>query len=418
MKQELQSAFALSNNEKAAAIAKYSDTLDEAIKLFKDNCQLLVGVDWNKYVEVLFIMLNIPLYIPYLPQLDLQVPNYKSFTQDVKLKFVLTFELYCQVYFIEKDAFAILIELINRHLGLPKPGKYLFDTELMIDIMIYGKWWKYGPLKAIVNDHIKHIKVPSLYLKEPLYIKSPIAAIKPINLEAIQHIQAIFPDLKSEHISQYLEYFNHDIEQVVVAAMDNNLPSLALLPIHANPTLLQRNETADILQRQQSDVDLDIKQLTLDLNNQQEIEAQELEDDTYADGLFETRVIGEEEDVAKPALNNQEKTEQVLVECFMQYGESLFVRENRKNPLRLEVLHKLQWSHEQLEGWYIMIKKRPQLLDLLQEKYIMQRKNIKTRQGTEVVDDVVEQPPSNRDPTSQRARGRGRGRGKRKFRGF
>ncbi len=343
MKPNLDQILTFPNNEKAMAIAHYSESLEEAIELFEANCSFPLGVNWNNYLDVLYIILHIPKHQQYLPQLELDVDKYEDMEKSVKLKYIITFELYCQIVFLSNENIDGLIELINRHLSLPKKGKFLYNTPLMIDLMVYGRWHHIEKLQTSVNYHLKMIEIPSLYKIAPIAVK-PV--LLPVNTEQIDHVKSIFPDLSIDHITFYLEYFKNNMEELVNAGVEGNFPEFS---IH-----LKSTETKEILERKNIDYDETLKKSVMSNYATQLQEEQELYDLLNSDSTNSTSI---------------DPKEAALIQYYNRYGESLFLKANRKNTNRGELLILINYSHEQLEGWYAMVSRNPQFLDALVTKY-------------------------------------------------
>lgn len=275
---------------------------------------------------------------------------------------------------------------------------------------------------VILSDAYKELN-PGLETRLP-FLASITLSVPPDDSK-VQLLVEMFPELTPEKAGTILAMNEGDTEKVTHILLENPLvidtipekkkiqKKTDLQPAKLSDSVkkqanerfsLRAHETVDNISRR--NVTGDIKEQTLTAALQLLYESDEDErDDTYDDheqtsglafleynrkpkGKAQARVAvlndnSEGEDDAENEENeNFEANEELKMELnlfgyFKSEGESAFDKRSRNLKARNEMKKATQWTDEQIEGWYRMLRKSPKRFRLLEEQYVFHFSNKK-----------------------------------------
>lgn len=305
-------------------------------------------------------------------------------------------------------------------------------------------------IDARFQEKLPHIKTKIPFLdiqEEPKAAPHLSGLLMPsVNVEQIDTIKELFPDLTSNQITKLLQRYDNNTEVII-----NNLFENPSVISSLEDGLLQddeiQNTTENLMEEHKpkenllpaitpkdkiekknmlfptNDVPDAVRNKTLSRALSLLYDATEDErDDTYDDAEVKQasadRVSVDTSDTAKvstitPGTSKYDKIEGYLWE-LLKRDKNLFSRQQRGSKQRKEMKKETNWSDEQIEGWSRMIEKSPKRAQLLEEKYIFKgnvRQGKKTftkaredKEGFDhhVVDSTVNSPNTNSNNDSGR----------------
>ena len=257
---------------------------------------------------ILYVVLHMPEQVPFLPPLSLQVHQYDKLSRRNKLIHCIVFDKYCQIVFISQESIPELISRCreaNPHCS----GKYLESAPFLCDLMIYGRWDAIPSLASTFRQYTKTIDMPTHYCQKTAQVET-----------AFSQVKGIFPEMEDNRIRCYLKYYNGEVEALVNAGLEGQLPSDATL------TGVVPTKTPTL------SPDADMKQLALE---KLQLMYDSDEDNENDDTVYVERIVM----------------------AYALHGPTLFSRDSRQRSERLTLQTELNWSPEQVEGWYRMSNK-------------------------------------------------------------
>lgn len=309
-----------------------------------------------------------------------------------------------------------------------------------------------APLLSAIILSEPYMKLnPGLEARLPFLANIAFAeAPEPVNEKDVEFLVGIFPTLTPEKAATILRMNDGDAEKVTHLLLEDPLlidtipeekkeVKSTSKPIKASE--LQRgierfklhdNETTETLAKQPPTLSQqDVKKKTLSAALKLLYESDEDErDDTYDDqehtsGLAfleydrkpknkdKARVAVLDDDSEKseaesatssPAPAEVSKIELNLFDVLKTNGETAFEKTARKLKVRQDMKSATEWSDEQIEGWYRMIKKSPRRFRLLEEQYVFHFSNRKTTASTSGSSKSPQPPRTTQDRKKTNAR--------------
>ena len=305
-------------------------------------------------------------------------------------------------------------------------------------------------IDARFQEKLPHIKTKIPFLdiqEEPKAAPHLSGLLMPsVNVEQIDTIKELFPDLTSNQITKLLQRYDNNTEVIINNLFENPsvISSLEDGPLQDDEI---QNTTENLMEEHKpkenllpaitpkdkiekknmlfptNDVPDAVRNKTLSRALSLLYDATEDErDDTYDDAEVKQasadRVSVDTSDTAKvstitPGTSKYDKIEGYLWE-LLKRDKNLFSRQQRGSKQRKEMKKETNWSDEQIEGWSRMIEKSPKRAQLLEEKYIFKgnvRQGKKTftkaredKEGFDhhVVDSTVNSPNTNSNNDSGR----------------
>lgn len=305
-------------------------------------------------------------------------------------------------------------------------------------------------IDARFQEKLPHIKTKIPFLdiqEEPKAAPHLSGLLMPsVNVEQIDTIKELFPDLTSNQITKLLQRYDNNTEVIINNLFENPsvISSLEDGPLQDDEI---QNTTENLMEEHKpkenllpaitpkdkiekknmlfptNDVPDAVRNKTLSRALSLLYDATEDErDDTYDDAEVKQasadRVSVDTSDTAKvstitPDTSKYDKIEGYLWE-LLKRDKNLFSRQQRGSKQRKEMKKETNWSDEQIEGWSRMIEKSPKRAQLLEEKYIFKgnvRQGKKTftkaredKEGFDhhVVDSTVNSPNTNSNNDSGR----------------
>lgn len=305
-------------------------------------------------------------------------------------------------------------------------------------------------IDARFQEKLPHIKTKIPFLdiqEEPKAAPHLSGLLMPsVNVEQIDTIKELFPDLTSNQITKLLQRYDNNTEVIINNLFENPsvISSLEDGPLQDDEI---QNTTENLMEEHKpkenllpaitpkdkiekknmlfptNDVPDAVRNKTLSRALSLLYDATEDErDDTYDDAEVKQasadRVSVDTSDTAKvstitPGTSKYDKIEGYLWE-LLKRDKNLFSRQQRGSKQRKEMKKETNWSDEQIEGWSRMIEKSPKRAQLLEEKYIFKgnvrqakKTFTKAREDKEgfdhhVVDSTVNSPNTNSNNDSGR----------------
>jgi hypothetical protein len=243
---------------------------------------------------------------------------------------------------------------------------------------------------------------PNLYSKVPFLGSATFST--PVDEESILMIQELFPQVSYDHAKNLLQQHDGNVERVTNLMFEQpellHQPEPPQKPVSNKPdsnkpppkrsiydgdkiSQLDFQGTKVIVGKQvkhhEADADDNVKKKTLEAALKLMYENDEDEpDDTYEEvSTPQTGNISYDSKQKKPHVSDSEpdvrRIEDELFSLYKSNGETFFVKGGR-NLIGREQLRKItNWSNEQIEGWYTMLKKSPKRLDRLEHSYMLDR---------------------------------------------
>lgn len=301
----------------------------------------------------------------------------------------------------------------------------------------------------ILSDAYKNLN-PGLETRLP-FLSSIVftGELEPVDQKDVEFLLSMFPNLTSGKAATVLRMNDGDVEKVTHTLLDDPLlidkikeESEVKQPVKLTDSQLQQgierfllrdNETTESFEKRPTESNKpDIKQRTLTAALKLLYESDEDErDDTYDDQehtagsafLEGDRKLkrkdnatvplpkddGEEiqkESESSPAPPEVDRTELNLFGYFKSEGERAFDKTSRKLKLRDEMKSVSDWTDEQIEGWYRMLKKSPRRFRLLEEQYVFHFSNRKTTAKEPTASGDKKLKPSDKNTQAPQARKR------------
>ncbi|SGZ55675.1 CIC11C00000001084 [Sungouiella intermedia] len=292
----------------------------------------------------------------------------------------------------------------------------------------------------ILSDAYKQLN-PGLEARLPFLSNIAFAgAVEPVNEADVEFLVGMFPSLTPTKAATILRMNGCDAEKVTHLLLEdplliNTIPEeletkKAPKPIKASELergierfKLRDNETTQSVSKQQpKSSETDIKNKTLSAALRLLYESDEDErDDTYDDqehtsGMAfleydrkpknkdkarvavldeDTEDAQDTESASSPAPPEVSNIELNLFDVLKTNGETAFEKTSRKLKVRQDMKLATEWTDEQIEGWYRMIKKSPRRFRLLEEQYVFHFSNRKTLATTSNASKASQTPGGN-----------------------
>ena len=250
----------------------------------------------------------------------------------------------------------------------------------------------------LISDSFQEL-VPNLHSKLP-FLQS-VTVSPPVDEESILMIQELFPQVSHNHAKNLLEQHDRNVERVTNLMFEQ--PELLQEPEPESPKKRVSNKPAPKrsiydgdkisqldfqgtkvivgkqVKRHEADAAEDVKKKTLEAALKLMYESDEDEpDDTYEEvSTPQTGNISYDSKQKKPHVSDNEpdvrRVEDELFSLYKTNGEIFFTQAGRNLIGREQIRKITNWSNEQIEGWYTMLKKSPKRLDRLEHSYMLDR---------------------------------------------
>lgn len=301
----------------------------------------------------------------------------------------------------------------------------------------------------ILSDAYKKLN-PGLESRLPFLSNIAFAGEQePVNEKDVEFLVGMFPTLTPTKAAAILRMNSGDAEKVTHLLLEDPL-LIDTIPEEKKETKnnskpikeselqkglerfkLNDNETTQKVNKQPKLTEEDVKKKTLSAALKLLYDSDEDErDDTYDDqehtsGMAfleyerkpknkdKARVAVLDDDVEEPESESVSSSpappevsniELNLFDVLKTNGEAAFEKTSRKLKLRQDMKSATEWSDEQIEGWYRMIKKSPRRFRLLEEQYVFHFSNRKVAAAPSGLSKSSPAPRGNQDRKRVNAR--------------